>query len=266
MQDIPLVIVPDPDEPAAAEVLVDGTLDGRPRRFLLDTGAARSQILADPYTADMATVSHEASFGAVAETTNELIRISELSVGPLLARDLDVVRVAADQPGARDLLGMDVLASACCRFDLVRQRLRVEASPHPDATLPLTMDERKHCYVELGWTDARAQACFDTGAGLTVVDQAFIDKHPLLFEPAGSSTGIDATGASIETPMFLMAGPVIGGAQFAAHAVAAIDLAPVNATLDLPMDLILGYPAIRQASWIFDFPARRWSLSPVARK
>lgn len=47
MQDIPLIIAPDPDEPEAAEVLIDGTVDGRPRRFLLDTGAARSQFLTD---------------------------------------------------------------------------------------------------------------------------------------------------------------------------------------------------------------------------
>jgi hypothetical protein len=159
---------------------------------------------------------------------------------------------------------MDILAGACCRFDLAHQRLYIEASPRPEANLPLIMDERKHCYVELDWTGAQAQACFDTGAGLTIIDQALIDKHPRLFEPAGTSTGTDATGASVETPLFLMAGPVIGGAQFTAHTVAAIDLAPVNAILDLPMDLILGYPTIRQASWIFDFPARRWSLSRVA--
>jgi hypothetical protein len=27
------------------------------------------------------------------------------------------------------------------------------------------------------------------------------------------------------------------------------------------MDLILGYPTIRQADWLFDFPARRWTLT-----
>ena len=264
MQDIPLIIALDPDEPEAAEVLIDGTVDGHSRRFLLDTGAARSQLLTDPHTAGLATVSTEASYGAVAETSNELVCISELTVGPLHAQDLEVVRVAAEQPGARDLLGMDILTSACCRFDLAHHQLRIEASPHPDAGLPLITDERKHCYVELDWIDAQAQACFDTGAGLTIVNQAFIDKHPRLFEPAGTSTGTDATGASFEAPVFLMAGPVIGGTQFAAHTVAAIDLAPVNATLDLPMDLILGYPTIRQASWLFDFPARRWSLRRVA--
>jgi gag-polyprotein putative aspartyl protease len=264
VQDIPLIIAPDPEEPEAAEVLIDGAVDGRPRRFLLDTGAARSQLIADPHTADLATVRIEASHGAIAETVNVLVRIPELAIGPLHARDIEVARVSAQQPGVHDLLGMDVLASACCRFDLAHRRLRIEASPNPDATLPLIMGERKHCYVELDWTNAQAQACFDTGAGMTVVDRSFIEEHPRLFEAAGTSAGTDATGAYVEMPMFLMAGPVIGGTQFASQTVAAIDLAPANARLDLPMDLILGYPIIRQASWLFDFPARRWSLSRVA--
>ena len=35
----------------------------------------------------------------------------------------------------------------------------------------------------------------------------------------------------------------------------------VNSTLEYPMDLILGYPTIRQADWLFDFPARRWAVT-----
>jgi hypothetical protein len=39
---MPLIIEPDLDDPDCAEVLVDGTVAGRPYRFLLDTGAART--------------------------------------------------------------------------------------------------------------------------------------------------------------------------------------------------------------------------------
>jgi hypothetical protein len=27
------------------------------------------------------------------------------------------------------------------------------------------------------------------------------------------------------------------------------------------MDMILGYPALREADWLFGFPARRWALT-----
>jgi hypothetical protein len=58
-----------------------------------------------------------------------------------------------------------------------------------------------------------------------------------------------------------MAGPVIGQRTFGSHKVVAVDLSGVNSTLDYPMDLILGYPTIRQADWLFDFPARRWAVT-----
>ena len=50
-----------------------------------------------------------------------------------------------------------------------------------------------------------------------------------------------------------MCGPEIGGALFADHR-------PANATLEIPMDLIVGYPTIVQADWWLDFPGRRWGF------
>ena len=49
--------------------------------------------------------------------------------------------------------------------------------------------------------------------------------------------------------------------QFARHRVAVVDLSQANATLDQPMDLILGYTTLRQANWRFDFPAKRWAIT-----
>ena len=49
--------------------------------------------------------------------------------------------------------------------------------------------------------------------------------------------------------------------MFGPHQAVAVDLSRVNSTLEYPMDLILGYPTIRQADWLFDFPARRWTLT-----
>jgi hypothetical protein len=37
MRQVPLVIVPEPDDPGCATVMVDGTVAGRPYRFILDT-------------------------------------------------------------------------------------------------------------------------------------------------------------------------------------------------------------------------------------
>jgi predicted aspartyl protease len=44
--DVDLVIVADDNDPGCASVMVDGTVDGRSYRFLLDTGTGRTHIVA----------------------------------------------------------------------------------------------------------------------------------------------------------------------------------------------------------------------------
>ena len=56
MRGVPLIVEPDPDDPDCAAVMVDGTIAGRPYRFILDTGAARTQVEADEYTAALSSV------------------------------------------------------------------------------------------------------------------------------------------------------------------------------------------------------------------
>lgn len=103
----------------------------------------------------------------------------------------------------------------------------------------------------------------DTGAGMTIVNLEFVNKHPDLFQNAGRSVGIDATGAELETPMFLMEAPRIGDHVFPPLKVAGVDLSHVNTTIDIPMDFILGYNAFSKANWLFDFPEKKWKISTM---
>lgn len=252
-------VQPDPDDPDGVDVTVPGSIAGRSCWFRLDTGAARSQVLADDELADLAPVRAESSAGTFGQAMSfELVTISDLVIGDLIIAELDVTRVAPNS-GQQYLLGMDVLGRYCCRFRFDAALLELSESPAAEADLDLTVDDRGHPYVELDWDGVTARACFDSGGGITVVDKAFSEKHPGLFTPAGSSTGSDSTGAQFATPTFTMAGPAIGGVAFPPKRVAVLDLAPVNKDLELPMDVILGAPTISQANWLFDFPARHWA-------
>ena len=71
--------------------------------------------------------------------------------------------------------------------------------------------------------EVQANTVWDTGAGITIADQTFIERHPALFQPIGQSTGKDSTGASVETPMFIMAAVTIAAHQFPPHKVAGVD-------------------------------------------
>jgi predicted aspartyl protease len=259
MAAIRMLVQPDPEDPDDVAVTVPGSIAGRTCLFWLDTGAARTQVLADGALADLAPVSSESSAGAFGQHASfEIVTVDDLTVGDLVIPKLDVHRVPPDI-GQQYLLGMDVLGRYCCRFRFDAGLLELSDSPAGEADLDLTVDERGHPYVQLAWDGVTASACWDSGGGITVVAKTFADAHPDLLVPLGSSSGTDSTGTQFEVPTFTLAGPTIAGVAFPSVRVAVLDLAPVNAGLKSPMDVILGAPTIRHANWLFDFPARRWA-------
>ncbi|HET7012877.1 MAG TPA: aspartyl protease family protein [Streptosporangiaceae bacterium] len=256
---VPLIIEPEPDDPDAASVMVDAIIAGRPYRLLLDTGAARSQLNSDEYTSALPTMDQAgsaAAFGGV--VTMPVVTVTDVVIGPLRLAELDVRRSDRALP---QLLGMDVLGRCRWHLQLAAGVLDFDVPPDVKIDNELTLGPRGHVYLEVSWPGIAARACWDTGAGATVVDRAFWLAHPQLFEQIGATGGTDANGRHTETPLLLMNGPVIGTYQFTSHKAVAVDLAPVNSTLEYPMDLILGYPTIRLANWLFDFPARRWTIT-----
>jgi len=256
---IPLIIVPDADDPDFAAVMVDATVAGHPYRLMLDTGAARTQLPADDYTSTLPIAGADTSSGSFGSAqTDAIVTITDLVVGPLRVPSLDVTRT---ERGISQVLGMDVLGRYCCHFQLEAAVMDVEAPDRFVFDNTLVIGPRGHVYVDACWPGVSARACWDTGAGATVVDRTFWLSHPDLFEQIGVTVGTDSGGGSARSPLLLMTGPVIGERTFSRHKAVAVDLSPVNRAVDIPMDMILGYPTIRQADWLFDFPARRWTLT-----
>jgi hypothetical protein len=259
VRQVPLIIEPDPDDPGCATVLVDVTIAGHPYRLVLDTGAARSLLEADEYTCGLTPAGQDSSFAVFGgRVTDPVVTITDLAAGPLRVATLDVT---LSERGVVGRLGMDVLGKHCCHFRLDAGVLGLEAPPGSSVEHELLMSRRGHVYVEVHWPGISGSACWDTGSGATLVNRDFWLGHPELFEQIGTSVGTDGNGERAETPLLLMAESAIGQRTFGSHQAVAVDLSRVNSTLEYPMDLILGYPTIRQADWLFDFPARRWTLT-----
>ncbi len=266
MNEFDLIIQPDAEDADAAEVFVDGAIGGRPYRFLLDTGAARSRVRYDEYTATFASVGTDTSSGVFAGGSRDLVTAPGLALGPISRSDFTLVRAAQGDTGRQNLIGMDLLKDLRCHFRFDEQRVDVDENGAGDdgaAFEELFLDSRAHPYVPVQLGDVTASAVWDTGASMTVVDTNFVARTPGFFPAAGSSTGTDSTGAQQETPMYMMAAATIGGYTFPTQRVAAVDLSYVNATLERPMDLIVGYNLYSKAHWLFDFPRRRWRITQM---
>lgn len=265
MRDVTLVIEPDEDVPEFANVLADGTVAGRPYRFTIDTGAAQTSMAADEYTRGLPALGETDSAGVFAAKSSPVVTVTDLAVGGLRADKLAVARAdygAGGADGAANLLGMDILRQHACHFRLDDGVLELERPPGPLAEHELLMDSRGHPFVEVRWPGIAAQACWDTGSGPTLVDLAFWREHRYLFEDAGMSEGTDSSGTTARAPLMLMTEALIGARRFRRHKVVVVDLSHINDSAELRMDLIVGYPTLRQANWLFDFPARRWAFTP----
>lgn len=264
MSEIALIIERDEQDVEAAEVLVDGTIGDRSYRFLLDTGAARSSVTLDDYTSQFASTQQISSSGVFASDSNDLISVPSIEIGPISRNRFTMARVAERQPARANLIGMDLLKDFCCHFYFDENRVSIDAKDDLEGTgdlQELVFDKKFHPYIEIRFGDVAAKAVWDTGSGMTIVDSGLIDRHPGLFQEQGRSAGTDSTGAQQETPMFVMSEASIGNHAFPPQRIAAVDLSSVNSTIEMPMDLILGYSTLRQANWWFDFPRRRWAIS-----
>lgn len=146
-------------------------------QVVLDTGAAHTHLVSNNDIAGLSVARRDSTAGALAAGQDDFVSVRDVRFGPVREAELDVVRVPGEQPGARDVLGMDVLGGSAWEVRLSASELWYPASGEdatPPRTYDLEMDDRDHSYVTAEWSGGtRARACWDTGAGITVVDESF---------------------------------------------------------------------------------------------
>lgn len=256
-----LIIKPDEDDTEAAEVYVNGTIGDKSYRFILDTGSARTSVQFDGYTSTFESIQKNNSSGAFAKSNDDLITVPYIELGPILKTNFTLARLPENSLDRRNLIGMDLLKDFCCHFFFDENKVLVDSSVDGkiyDTLQDLFLGKKFHPYIDIQFGKLKATSVWDTGAGITIVDMDFINKHPSYFQKIGQSVGTDSTGAKMETPMFTMRAIMIANNEFPPHKVAGVDLSQINSTTEAPMDLILGYSTLSKANWLFDFPQKKW--------
>lgn len=265
MPGFPLIIVPDPEEPGTAEIFVEGRIGRDKYRFLLDTGAGRTFLKWSSRNSHFLKQGDFQTSGIFRGHNHDLIQIPSLSIGSLKWKNIQVARSQKGGEEGHDLIGMDLLKQHCLHFQFHKKRVDVVAqtgSPF-QPKLTLNTDKAWHAYVEVDMSGTIGQGVWDTGASITVVDQAFISANTERFSQIGTSKGTDASGKTMETPLMEMKAFQIGGHPFPTQRVASVDLSFANKGTERPMNMILGYNTLCHADWLFDFPNRKWAITKM---
>src|SRR5215831_10131682 len=150
MNGFDVIIQLDAEDADAAEVFVDGAIGGRPYQFLLDTGAARSCVRYDDYTATFTSVGTDTSSGVFAGGSRDLVSAPSLTLGTINRSDFTLVRSAEGDTGRQNLIGMDLLKDLRCHFRFDERRVVVDAEDAGEDDTQfeeLYVGQRGHPYV-----------------------------------------------------------------------------------------------------------------------
>jgi hypothetical protein len=260
MGKIKLIIIEDKTDIGCAEVYVDAMIEGDEFEFLLDTGAGTSRIRNSEYTLNYPVLRNKTSSGVFSKTSEQVIRIPSLRLGPIVKTNVEFTRV--ENNAKANLIGMNVLKDDAFFFDFKYNTVDVnpDDSKFSRRCNELYLDEKHHPYIKSSLDKIELSAVWDTGASLSIVDVSFIEDNPSFFQRVGTSVGTDAGGTSMETSMYMISPLMIDGFIFPPHPVAAVDLSHANTGLEKKMDMIIGYRTFAYADWWFDFPAKKWKI------
>ena len=248
---------PDEEFDECALFCVDGTVSGTRHRFVLDSGSPSTQIADPGAVISGSVVGEDTGEGLFGRAPVERVELSDLTVPGLTAGGRTVARLRTGGAGARSLLGLDVIGQHALLLHGPAATLHTTVAGGLAAHLPLERGPRGHCYLPVVLPGGRVvRALWDTGADITVVDRELVTSHPELFTAVRSASGTDAMGATMVTDVCRLEGYWIADVPFASHLVAVADLPE-------PMEMVLGYPTMRQAIWSMDLPSGRWAVRPA---
>jgi hypothetical protein len=191
-----LRIVPGPSR--SGKAFVSCTFDGIKTSCFLDTGSAMT-LLAAPAFAHYPNLGNFKfqSASAIAQQA-ETILIRSAAVDRVHFSNLKLGRVPREE-GLETTLGIDLIGRQPFAVHFVQNpSLHLNPKP-PRAILPgLEVNAQRLLALPIRFGAVPVQAVWDTGAGITAVDEAFVQAHPADFTPSGREmAGTDGTGHSL---------------------------------------------------------------------
>jgi predicted aspartyl protease len=248
-------------ELGSARFLVRAGMDGREETFQLDTGSSYTSVANSAFTETYEACGSMSRTSASGKSrTEEKIRFASFRIGRRALTPFEAVRYRKEQ-NQDNRLGMDALACPFLSFDLTNWRLGfADGMPPalPRAALASYAGGTFGVQVTLGGKPA--EALWDTGAELSVVDRELVSASPAAFEFSQKiHNGLDATGEAVDFDLYHVPVFEMGGRNLPT-AIMAMDFAMVREKVGKNIQVILGTNTLRGHRWYFDFAGRTWAM------
>lgn len=229
-------------------------IDGIKSRFLFDTGAASSQIMADNHTNKYDSLGKKESKGASGiGTTQELIILSEIQFGQKVYKNFKINR------GERSIFGLDFLQDLLIEIDLKGERLNILNNFSRKEILEnIRWLSSGHLTIPLKLCEIKNFALFDTGADSTVIDEKFVRDNPDMFQLIRSEDGEDAHGNKVPSNVYTCREVQIGHLKLKNVEMASFEFGDYLREKMENVPIILGNNIIYGSKWSFDLKSGFW--------
>jgi hypothetical protein len=194
------------------------------------------------------------------EQQTDSIRIGSLKIDNHTFENVKVGR--AKFKGAEPMLGIDVLARQPFALRFKNKSGLALNAPRPETPFT-TLEVSSHGVVSIpiGMAGKTVRALWDTGAGLTAVDEKFVKAHPDVFKPTKQyASGVDGAGQPMLLQSFRARRLTVGEHTFEDLRVVAVDLSMLRASIHPEINAVLGFNVIRKGDWFFDTKLRLWKF------
>lgn len=260
------------------QIFVSCGFDGQGQNCLLDTGSNVCLVKNDDFFGKYPAQGQRCSQGASgAKVCSDLIAIADLKVGGVDFGAEAALRRTPQSCGGGDggggaqipgyLVGgvWHTLLGHQVSFDFGAKTLSVDpATPAPGAQQPmkLVLDGN---YLEIPVSfggGAPVQMLYDTGAGLTVMDQSFVDANAGAFSFLADTQISDSSCQKIPVKIYSINSLTVAGNSLSGSYAVAMDLGPVKQALGGDLQGIIGFNAITPFNWWVDLKNGRFAASP----
>lgn len=248
----------------SGKIYTECTFDSEKQKCFFDSGSATTSIADSPFSQRYKSIGKIEIRGASGSSVEaDWIVIKRLQIADSILPLHQVARWPKDTPRNESLIGIDCFQGKTLQLDFRKLFLRSTRSP-----IPIHLAKRRFSFAPAGMAllegqvdSQNAVGVWDTGAGLTSVDLAFVQKHPKQFKYLQDIPGgTDASGKPIFLKLYNLKNLTLGGKIFENLKVVAFDFTPAHNGIGEKTSFIWGYNLIQQSNWYVNMRTREWAM------
>lgn len=245
-----------PGEMDSGYIMAWTKFDGQMDRCMVDTGA-RTTVIKSHILPDAPAVGQIVGGGLIGvQSPADLVNVSEIETGNWVKNNLTIRRT--HKLPTNCILGNEFFMHESLSIDYANQIISTEALLD-DEVFPILHFKNQWFGFTTTLDEKSMDSLFDTGAGLTLIDETLVEELPQHFEYLGKTELVDSTDTKVEASLYKMKSIRFG--KWQANDVVVIAY-PFNALhKELPsIRIVIGHNIIKKHHWYFNNILKQWGI------